>query len=1445
MDNKDDELKPINSEDEEIEEVIVEENDGPVLEPSFDVSNDNLEEVLDDAEDVDEDIFDNDSSNVGVSPKTNSSNDGVPNEVTQDTTNPNNDKYLNEKLQDATNKNNKEKEKEAPNKKTNDNLNNKEDKEDKDNKNNKDENREKDPKKGNSNNLVNNKKQDTTQEKLPDEKNAKTNKGSDSLDSKGGLNKKGSSRPLDQKNISRNNDISDKIPGKKADKMRKGLDAAALSGNIPAAGAQKAVKFLDKVMGKERVDWMLEKLGENAVKKTAIKIFLIMIHALIPIILLVLGLYIVFGSMLDTLLSIDAGLRNLANTAEKFKNLINNGNFADSKEAFYDEFERLSVIYGEELDQPLLLASTFYRDLKDGYDTRYDNIGDIISDEISGMSGEDIFATLMSILAGEIDSLAKEAEETYDPTTGLVYTVGKVYRLRGLAGHMFGSDYSGREVTLGQWLELSNARLNATFQETIVKMAARLGVCALEIAVSAGLLAAGVAMVLAGGVILKVLGIITLAIGVLASIFSASNTFRAISDIKKDLDLLLKIGFMGLLSIGTIKFDATDSDYQVFNISNKGDEEHAPEPTDSELEGVANFLLNHVKVMYFTPKYDEARYKKYLKETYIPNNPDFDKYLGYDSEGNPTESSIDRVINEIYSYKDYFTEIFMKKEKKFTEKYSEQCLGAIDKKLAAVLELPTDINTSNCIDFSGNNGYGYQSNGKLHNGIELNAKSTGNKEGDKVYSVLGDGTVKASSFDGTMECVGGCLEIEYTHSIISAETRSEYKFSVIYKGLSKESVTLKTGDTVTKRQELGVIGSADESEDMGIPSLYIEFRNENGIAIDPTNMIVKCNSPGIGNYEGAKIYEIPPSFKQTSFYTVTCYGVDGWHYSYYSENNDRCTSKAGRITPGSPQEKVHDIWIEQGARFYDNKIAIITVDGVDRFLAAIGETHGPGDEQVHEAGDVINAILADGTVVPLVLADVKYHKDPDYNGYGHVQPNGTVNIIEMEVQWETQKDGWHNVKTGWGVNWDTSQPVSKIVNNGSILSGEFDLSLETDGSGEAISSNGLKLCYPVGTSSKVEKYVSEAIKMANNDSIGYSQVNRNLDPDVDCSSFVYYSLVNSGVMSAQDYAFNTSTMGDVLKANGFDEFDYDINILKKGDIIVNPNQGNGGHATIYIGDNKEVAAHSDKDSKPGDSTGEEVNTRNYTDKGLNYEKIYRVKYDKDDLIGINPGTNNPGPGSEVTSYGSLSAITVKINNYTPESYTKMLHNNNIYQSAYKVEKNGKKVNRWADCCRGVAKTHACGMARGVEIKVEDVEDRFDSNCDADPPECKGKFNNYRCFASEAEMTKYVINRINEGKTSIIHVSGVTNKFTIKGSTKEDFYKNAAKYKVSRHFVTAVGYIKGGDPTDSLNLLYIDSASATYKRIGESRFILKTTDDIYGNTDMKCSADTPFSVIDVD
>ncbi len=126
-------------------------------------------------------------------------------------------------------------------------------------------------------------------------------------------------------------------------------------------------------------------------------------------------------------------------------------------------------------------------------------------------------------------------------------------------------------------------------------------------------------------------------------------------------------------------------------------------------------------------------------------------------------------------------------------------------------------------------------------------------------------------------------------------------------------------------------------------------------------------------------------------------------------------------------------------------------------------------------------------------------------------------------------------------------------------------------------------------------YLQWAIDIANDDSHGYSQCNRTGSPDYDCSSLVWYSLVDGQGFDANamgGYAFSTCGEGDILKQNGFKEYTYTSHAdLQPGDILVRDPCGPHGHTEIYVGEDKTVGAHTSESGlcgAPGDQTGHEI-----------------------------------------------------------------------------------------------------------------------------------------------------------------------------------------------------------------------------------------------------------------
>lgn len=140
----------------------------------------------------------------------------------------------------------------------------------------------------------------------------------------------------------------------------------------------------------------------------------------------------------------------------------------------------------------------------------------------------------------------------------------------------------------------------------------------------------------------------------------------------------------------------------------------------------------------------------------------------------------------------------------------------------------------------------------------------------------------------------------------------------------------------------------------------------------------------------------------------------------------------------------------------------------------------------------------------------------------------------------------------------------------------------------------------------VENYVAWALKIARDNSHGYSQAVR-WSPDYDCSSFVISALESAGFPMRAYGASYTGNMGAALKACGFVKVG-GVNLntgagLLKGDILLNPVT----HTEIYAGNGQAVGAHCSetggKYGKMGDQTGNEISVQTYRNK--NYKEVWR------------------------------------------------------------------------------------------------------------------------------------------------------------------------------------------------------------------------------------------------
>ena len=153
-------------------------------------------------------------------------------------------------------------------------------------------------------------------------------------------------------------------------------------------------------------------------------------------------------------------------------------------------------------------------------------------------------------------------------------------------------------------------------------------------------------------------------------------------------------------------------------------------------------------------------------------------------------------------------------------------------------------------------------------------------------------------------------------------------------------------------------------------------------------------------------------------------------------------------------------------------------------------------------------------------------------------------------------------------------------------------------------------------------WVAWAQAIAEDDSHGYSQPNRDKGVDYDCASLVWYALKNAG-LDVGSVPFGTADMDPVMRKAGFSVIDAsDSSQVQAGDVLWRQ-----GHTEIAMGGGRYVGAHQDEDGgvlgrQPGDQTGDEISVRDYPPV---FTRIYR----------LSSGTGQAVSSSTGSSSGSL------------------------------------------------------------------------------------------------------------------------------------------------------------------------------------------------------------------
>lgn len=141
----------------------------------------------------------------------------------------------------------------------------------------------------------------------------------------------------------------------------------------------------------------------------------------------------------------------------------------------------------------------------------------------------------------------------------------------------------------------------------------------------------------------------------------------------------------------------------------------------------------------------------------------------------------------------------------------------------------------------------------------------------------------------------------------------------------------------------------------------------------------------------------------------------------------------------------------------------------------------------------------------------------------------------------------------------------------------------------------------MNASERIELYCIWATGIANDDTHGYSQINR-WSPDFDCSSLVISALEQAGFPMRKNGASYTGNMTTALLRCGFELVQNQT--LRRGDILLTHNDKQQ-HTAIYLGDNKIVHARGvNGHPEEGDQTGMEICVSNY----YKFDHVFRYPH---------------------------------------------------------------------------------------------------------------------------------------------------------------------------------------------------------------------------------------------
>lgn len=168
----------------------------------------------------------------------------------------------------------------------------------------------------------------------------------------------------------------------------------------------------------------------------------------------------------------------------------------------------------------------------------------------------------------------------------------------------------------------------------------------------------------------------------------------------------------------------------------------------------------------------------------------------------------------------------------------------------------------------------------------------------------------------------------------------------------------------------------------------------------------------------------------------------------------------------------------------------------------------------------------------------------------------------------------------------------------------------------------------------IEKAVQWAIQTANDNSHGYSQVDR-YGPDYDCSSFVISAWEEAGVPVRHAGASYTGNMRGAFIACGFADVTTQVGLstgygIQAGDVLLNYSS----HTCLAIGNGKVVNCRTDEGNpQSGDQSGNEIRIQNY----WNYPWNCVLRFKQNEVVPVPGITDKEDTATATLSVGQAGA----------------------------------------------------------------------------------------------------------------------------------------------------------------------------------------------------------------